>query len=385
MAGYVLDGFGVYTQKYIGKTITNNLFKKAPLFAALVGIGGNQQNTDMKIARPGSAEVFSGAKLNKVRKEVLSGINAYAPPILTAKIDNNKNMGVRDTMPTVANATTSSHDQAYAAPSFHWTNKTEPILVWNTTLNRAMTTAGTGLDNRDKAIKNVLQNAADLALQNHIDKWATSFWSGSPTNQATDSWDDACGITVALSGTNTYGNVDRGVTGTTAWQSWVINITSPSNDPDGNSVAAFSGDIATLIDTANLTYQCGIVGNGINLVLTTPSLYKGFKAQVRAKGGQVLFNGMPEMGQFGFKRECLQYDNTYIMYDPFCPSGDVAMLNLDTWLAILSKEHNFTVSEFIDLKKYAEAAKDAKQAYIETDMIFACNNPRVNLLYTNVT
>jgi hypothetical protein len=370
MASFNLEGFQVLTQAYIGKTINSVIFKKVPFLQALVGVGGNQTLSNMKIGRPGVSEVFAGKKLDSARKEVLSGINSYNPITVLDIGDDTKAMGARDTMPTVSAPTTASHDQLGASAKFNWARKTTPILVYNEALFRAQSSAGTGVSNQGKAIANVLQNATDFALNKHIDAWATALWTGAPAVQTADTWSDIAGVTSALSETNVYGNVDRAVAANALWKS--------------NVVSGQAADIAALIDYANYDKECAIVGNGIDLVLTTPALYKTFKAQVRAKGGQILHSGLPEMGQFGFKQECLQYDNTYIMYDPNCPSGNVACLNLSTWTVILGKDANFTTGEFIDLKKYSEGAKDAHQAYIDTRMIVACERPKVNVLFTSV-
>jgi hypothetical protein len=253
---------------------------------------------------------------------------------------------------------------------FNWARKTSPIIVWNESLFRAMSGPAS---EKGKAVANVLENAADFALAKHIDVWAQAFWTGAPASQTSDPWSTVAGVTEALGSiTNTYGNVDRGVAANAQWVPQLVTDARAAN-------------LANLVDEANLTLNCGIVGDGVNVILTTPALYRTFKAEVRAKGQTVMVNGMPEMGEYGFKQEVLKFDNTYVMYDPLCPTGYVAGLNLETWKVILGSKQNFSVGKFINLPDYAEGAKDAHQAIIDTRMILCCENPKVNCLWTSVS
>jgi hypothetical protein len=274
-------------------------------------------------------------------------------------------------MPTVSNATTDSQDQILGTAKFNWVRKTTPIIVWNESLFRAMETGVSGA--KGKAVANVLETAADAALNKHIDAWATAFWTGTPASQSSDPWSDVSGLTDALgSTTNTYGNVDRSVAANAQWVPQLVT-------------SARSAILSEIIDEANLTLNCGIVGRGVDVILTTPALYRQFKAEARAKGQTVMVNGMPEMGEYGFKQECLRFDNSYVMFDPLCPAGYVACLNLETWKVILGSKQNFSVGKFVNLPDYSEGAKDAHQAIIDTRMIVSCDNPKVNCLFTNVS
>jgi hypothetical protein len=372
---FVRESFQAYAQEYIGSTIHSNLFPKIPLVYALTGLGGNQTKSTNRIGRPGVQDVFAGKKLSKAQRETLTaGFNAYEPRIHFRTTSNNKNMGARDTMPTVANPTTTSQDQNVGTAKFCWTRKVEPILVWNEALARAMGGVGIGLGSRQKAVASLLEQAADEALNVHLDNWATSFWTGTPTNQASDPWDDAAGIQQAIgSATNTYGNVDRGVGANSAWVPQVVT-------------AARSAVLSSLIDEANITEECGIVGNGIDLVLTGKSIFRTFKDECRNKGGQVFANGMPEMAEYGVGQpEVLKFDRTHVMLDKNCPDNAVACLNLSGWKLITHGDMNFKTTKFVDLKEFTEGAKDAHQAFIETKLILACEEPAVQCYFSNVS
>jgi hypothetical protein len=370
---FVRESFQAYAQEYISNRIHSNLFPKIPLVYALTGQGGTSAKEN-RIGRPGVQEVFAGKKLSKAMRETLTvGFNAYEPRIHFRTTSNNKNMGARDTMPTVANPTTASQDQNVGTAKFNWNRKVEPILVWNEALSRAMGGVGLGLGSRQKAVASLLEQAADEALNVHLDNWATAFWTGNPTNQASDPWDNVAGITQAIgSATNTYGNVDRGVVANSQWVPQVVT-------------AQRSAVLSSLIDEANITEECGIVGKGIDLVLTGKALYRSFKDEVRAKGQVVMTNGMPEMAEYGAGQpEVLRFDNTLVMLDKNCPDNAVACLNLSTWKLIVHGEMNFTTTKFVNLKELGEGFKDAHQAFCETKLILACEAPSVNCYFSNV-
>jgi hypothetical protein len=372
---FARERFDVFAQEYIGTRINQSTFKKIPLLYLLVGLGGNHTATTNTIGRPGVGDVFAGKKYSKAQREAMAGVNSYQPVILANSTDDTKKMGARDTMPTVSNATTSSHDQLLGTAKFNWCRKATPILVWKESLFRAERNAASGT--KGKAVANVVATASDFALNKHLDAWAAAFWTGTPASQSSDPWSDVSGLTDALgSTTNTYGNVDRSVAANAQWVPQLVS-------------SARAAKLSSIIDEANLTLNCGIVGNGIDVVLTTPALYRTFKDEVRAKGATIMADGLPQMGEYGFKKECLKFDNTYVMYDPLCPAGYVACLNLETWTVIMGASekgrNGFQVGKFVDLSEYAEGAKDALQSMVDTRMIVACENPRVNALFTSVS
>ncbi len=359
-------------QEYLGRRIHTRLFQKIPLFYLLAGLGGANTKDGFQIGRPGVAEVFAGVAIDRPMKEVLGGFNSYQPEIQIQKNDSSKVMGARDTMPTVANPTTQSQDQELGTAEFRWTRITTPLLVWHESLDRAMNSAGTGVDKQDLAAKNVLINATESATNVHYTNWAQRFWSGSPTNQDADPWDNCSGILEAINDQNVYGRVDRSNPSNSTWQGHVI--ATPQ-----------AADVAQIIDNANYNQGLSVYGNGVNVLLTNTTLYQTFKAQVRARGGVVMLNGLPDIGAFGMKREILQYDNAFITWDPMCPANTVAALNLEYWKIIIHPKKNFLIDAFVDISRNSEGAKDALQSFIDTRLILACDEPGGQALYTNVS
>src|SRR4051812_34698869 len=113
---FAVEGFATVAQNYISKGIASNFYAKAPLLAILGALTlGNNNKQSLEIGRVGVGEIVSGAMVSPAEKKRLGTVNAYLPRIQAFKTNNTKSMGVRDTMPVVANASTASHGQAMQA------------------------------------------------------------------------------------------------------------------------------------------------------------------------------------------------------------------------------------------------------------------------------
>ena len=121
-------------------------------------------------------------------------------------------------------------------------------------------------------------------------------------------------------------------------------------------------------------------------MITTKTLYLDFKAQVTAsqQNIQILSDGIPGMAAMGFKQEALKVDNAYVIYDSSCPANNVLCLNLESHNFRIKPGKNLTVSSFIDLSRYSEGAKEADQAFIETEFIYSIDNPYLQVKYTAI-
>jgi hypothetical protein len=283
-------------------------------------------------------------------------------------------MGAYDTTPTVANPTTAAHSQAMqASAKFMRARLKTPILIWHEDKNRALqkeTSRGQGL-----AMSQLIDEATEIAYQEHVKELADKMINGNPANQTVDPWDQPLGLIQALTLLNVYGNVDRNDVANAVWRPQV-------------DAALKAVDIVKILDDANVTKDLKTKGpgTGADLVLTTKSLFLDFKEQVRAKGGTTVLNDAVVKGfaAMGYTEEVLRYDNAYIMYDPGLPANNVCCLTMATWQARIKPGKNVTVSKFVDLSDKTEGAKEADQAFIETEFILSCDNPFLNVRYTAI-
>lgn len=369
---FAVTGFATVAQNWISKQIASNFYAKAPFLAILGALTiGNNAKTSLNIGRPDSGEILSGKMISVGEKKKLQGINSYLPRIQGFTTSNTKSMGVRDTMPTTANPTTASHGQAgQNAAKFNWTHLKTPILIWHEDKIRA----GQDGTKEGQAISmaQLIDEATEVGLQDLNDTLITQVWTGNPADQTADLWDTQSGINQALDTGNVYGNVDRAVGGNAVWRSQ-------------KDTALTAVDIRKIIDDANLTKLVRVKGNGINCVLTTTALYQQFKAQILAsRAGIVLDNGLPEFAKMGVKKEVLQVDGAYVMYDPGCSANNVCCFDLSVWKFMVHPQANFRVSKFTDISEQSEGAKDADQAFAHLRYMLTCDNPFLNVRYTAI-
>lgn len=177
-------------QDYIGESIHSRLYKIIPLFYMLTGMSGPTKS-NAQIGIPNTGEVFSGAKISAARKEDLAGFNSYQVALATSTTDASKIMGARDTNPTYTNPQTQSDSQGYGSAAFNLTELKTPILIWKSDIDKAL---GPNVASKGRAVENVVENAVNKGLANHLTNWASRFWYGNPSNQASDPWDDLSGL-----------------------------------------------------------------------------------------------------------------------------------------------------------------------------------------------
>jgi hypothetical protein len=369
---FAAERFSTVAQNFISREVASNFYKKAQFLAILGALTlGNQKKTSLDIGRPNSGEILSGGIVNPIQKKRLGTVNAYLPRVQKFTTSNSayRTGSGYVSLPTVANPTTNAHSQATQfAAEFRWSHLDTPILVWHEDKIRAGqegTREGQGI-----AMGQIIDEATEVAMQEHIDKLAGDIWTGNPSSQNTDLWDSPLGITQALATTNTYARVDRNTEST-----WRSNLDSTLKAVDVNRI----------IDDANLTKQLRVKGNGINLLLTTTDLYQQFKAQILASGGMILQNGLPiDMAKMGVRKEVLQKDNVLITYDPSVPANNVAAFDTSVWKFMLHPQFNFHVGKFIDNTETGLGKEAYDYSYVSTRFMFTCDNPFLNVLYTAI-
>lgn len=370
---FAIEGFKSVAQNYISVGIASNFYPRLPFLSALGAFTLTRNNkTSLSIGRPDGGEILTGKRISPAERMDLQNFNSYQPRIQAFSTSNSKWMGARDTNPTVANATTQSHGQAMqAAALFNRCKIKTPILIWHVDKERALrsgSTKGQGL-----AMSKLIDEATEVGYQDHVAELNDKIWNGNPSNQAMDPWDKPLGILQAFSATNVYGNVNRNLQAV-----WAAIVDSGS----------YSADLEQIVDLINVTKGVAdLHAGGVDLLIVPKAIYLIFKAQLLSKGGgalHVLPNGIPGMAQIGVKQEVLQKDNVFVMYDASCPANTVLGFIMDAWRLAIVPGKNLTVSPFTDLSDKAEGAKEADQAFIETEFIFSCDNPGLQTKLSNV-
>jgi hypothetical protein len=373
---FAYSGFQTVAQNYISRQIASNFYQKAVLLALLGALTlGNNKKTSLQIGRPNSAEILSGKYLSPAEKKNLQGINEYLPRLQAFKTSNTtaRTGNGYVAAPTVANASTNAHSQAMqAAAAFRWTHLDTPILIWEEDEIRAgskETKDGQGI-----AMSQIIDEATEVGMQDLIDTLNTQCNSGVPTDQNSMLWDSQSGLSEMFETANTYARTDRSVAGNSVWRG--------QKDTSLKVV-----DIAKIIDDANLAKKIRVNGNGVNCVLTTTDLYAQFKSQILSQGkgyGMVLDSGLPEFAAMGVKREVLQKDNAFIMYEPTVAANTLYAVDLTVFKFMVHPLFNFKVTQFERLWQNVEGGKWARQAYAQLRYMLTNDNPYLGCKYTAI-
>jgi hypothetical protein len=218
------------------------------------------------------------------------------------------------------------------------------------------------------------ETASVLAV--HLTRWQQMLWgttgAGAPTNEDNDTWDVPHSLQNAIHDSNTYGGVDRSLAANAYFR--------------GNrTTAAFQADFESLINYCNYDLGLAKKGTGIDLLLVDGTNFKKAKSEAKAKGQTVISNGgIPEYGAFGFKRELVKIDNTWVVYDPECPANHVAALNMETWTVAIHPDANFKVTTPFD-QTQIEGGDDAQAGQVRTEVMVVCEVPSLNAYFTAVS
>lgn len=371
MATFAVEGFATLSQNYISKTIASNFYPKLPFMAALGALTlGNNNKDVLQIGRPGVGEILSGRVISPAERLTLGTVNAYLPRIQRFETSNTVKLTKYGSMPTLSNPTTAAQSMAMqASAKFCWTEFITPIEIQHEDKIRAG--QGSTKEGQAIAMSQVIDEATEVAMQEHVKAINTDIWAGNVGDQSLDLWDSLSGILYAVDDDNTYGNINRATSANAPWRSNV--------DTTFKAV-----DIIKLLDDANLVKGLRVYGPGADLCICNINLYPTFKQQVLSSGGVVLQNGMPKMASLGVKQEVLQKDNCYIMYDSTCPANQVYFFTGRTWRIAFHPERNMSVTPFVDLTKTGRGAADADLAYIRTRMMMSCDNPALQVRYEAV-
>lgn len=378
---FAIEGFQAVAQNYIPQGISSNFYKKSALLTALgaLGLGNNNKKDPFSIGRPGVGEVLSGANLSPVQKQALVGVNSYRPRFQNFSTSNTGRRSTRGSLPDVANKTTRSHGQAgQYAFDFKWTHLDTPILIWHEDKIRCEGEATR--DGQKVALGELIQQSTEVGLQDMIDTLSEDVYSGNPTNQGVDLWDYPLGVFHAFVSSGIYGNVDVGVETNAA-----ANVDSTLT----------SVDIGAIVDKANLDYLARITGtgDGIDLILTSTTLYKQFKAQIGSSSSHMTNQAVQKMASMGYTGEVLVKDNVVIMYDPKIATSGGASGATDNmvfayttrnWVFIINKLFNFNVDPFVDNTKTGIAKETYDYAYAHLRYILACRNPKQQTKFTAI-
>jgi hypothetical protein len=385
----VVSGLSALTEENWSSTIVDTLFDAMPFLQLAIGKNGGK-NAFNGLGVPNSGLLVSGMKgaLMK-KKEILAG-TAYMPNIhhlLPAEGDG-KVMGMRDNTPVREDWANQSPAKRFKRPVFKWTELMDPCKVPAKDMRRTARNAA-GERNGWQAIGDLMNVERNDVLGVHMRRWDQLFHgsytgasgastTGAPTDETAEVWDAPHSIYNALRTDNTYGGVDRTVSANAFWQGNNVTAATAFNPRDMIRAANYT------TGSTELAKKGGY--GGIDCILCNGTLFSIALSQADAlKGTIVLANTpIPDFGQFGFKRDMIRIDNTWIVYDPTMPAGKAAGLNLKTWTVAIHPDANFKQSS-PEYQGKIEGGDDAYTWNLRTELMIVCEAPSLNVWWNSVS
>lgn len=380
MPTFIDERLELLGQKQLSTKIYSRLFKGNVLFAMLNLFNGPKDVDHESIGIP---DVMTTRNLSGAQVRQLAGLLEYKPVIHTATSDGSKVMGVRDTLPSEPTPTLTSPDLHYGTAGFRMFRIATPVQVWRSSIEMAKRDSG-AIGQRGLAVLNVFNNALDEKMAVHIDsQLSPRLWGGAVSNQDAVTWDGLLGIDKICGSTNIYGRIDRAdPVCPSSWKGNTVTTSKPAIFTDLIEQTKYNLDGSGV----------GIAkyGDDVQCVLTGSALFYAARKELLAKGATIVNNSRPDFAKWGVKQEILQYGNTWIAMDPSIPTQTTtgqwaAFLNLDSFTVIFDPAYKGKKTPWKYLPDYAAGAQEAYACEIISQLIFACEKPAVNTLYTNVT
>ncbi len=402
----VRSGLQTMMQDHLSEKATSTIVNIMPLLYILLYKDGNKQGNINKagattgaygLGRPGSGALISRVPMNKARREEVLNSDKYMPMIqalLPAEGDG-KVMGQRDTMPERSDWKNNSPATYFKRPFFKWVERVDPICVPKKDIRRVKK-AASNEKLASVAVGDLFKTETASVMTTQFKWWNKKFWgtdqtigtdpsAQGPSDLDADVWD--CPFSMAsmcTDGTNgaitNYGGVDRTSAANAYFRGKYVTTKQPAV-------------LSDLSNYANYKLKCAFLGSSINLFMCGATLFPRFLDECRAKGGQICYDGLPNMGEYGFEQPIGRFNNTFVVFDPECPdvlheSGSytknaVLGINLDTITMAIQPESNFTVDEPFDNSKIP-GGDDAITSNIRTEMIIAGEAPPLNCWFEDV-
>jgi len=376
---YIRDAINAHVQDNINKRVVDSFTTYSPIWYFLgAGATYDRKNPykDGKAGRPSKAKFFgSGMGMSKAEKIEKLGSMDHQITFVKEEPDDGTEVSYGGSAPTPAGF---AEDNAGTA-EFRWTHFMEPLKFRKHSLQFAK---------GDTQVRSIVDQMS-RPVQNRLFKRVSSaFWTGSlnAAQQNAKVWAGVIGIENQVNENDTWGRVDR-----SSETELNANVLAAGTDiGDGTAVSL---DMIRKINHG-FTKESGgdfegiatktTSGEGANCVITHPELYQSLASE--AEGHYQIFQGgVPGSALGGFKRPIIAYDNTYVTYDPFCPSGKMFALNLGAWSLEVQQGYDWTFSGLQDNSKLQFGGDLIEWGHYEYMPRFICHAPHLQTVVTGLT
>lgn len=388
----ITSGISTLVQPHFSSRLVNLLFNQMPMLYFLLGRDGDK-NGHIGLGRPkvkgqSGGVFYSGVETARAHKETILSSLEYRPIIQKSgpAITDGKTVGMADNTPSRTSWALNLTSSYFVRPRVKWCERLEPYKVSKNEIRHTRDIAGGNEIRAWGAIESLFKAETVSVGATHAKYWNQRIWgtgfmddgvtanTGAPSNEDSDRWNNVHSMKKALDTTSTYCGVDRTLAANAYWK---------GADTSGHS-AVF--DAEELVNYCNYDLGLSAKGMGVSLALIDGTNFKKAKSEAKAKGHKLIHSGdtLPGYGKFGFMKELVQVDNTYFAYDPECPTGEAAFLNLETWTFAVHPDANFKITEPFD-QSQVEGGDIALAGYIDTQVMLVCEAPSMNAYFTGLT
>jgi hypothetical protein len=359
---YVREGLNAHVNEYIDKQIRSSFVTANPLFYFL---GMGKPESGGKLGRP---------KVGDAQKQETLGSTSHQIKFVKSEPNDGAAVSYGGATPTAA----AFAEDNFGTAAIFWTHIMEPMKIRKHALEQAQGPTKVG---------SILDESMAPVWERFVKRINQGFWTGTRTQaqQNAEVWGDFLGLQHTLTNSNYYGRVDRAthtelngnvldadddLTSTVADLSIIRKVNNGFTKKGGGT---FTGLAARTPD-----------GTGARCWITTSTLWNELADQADGRY-QIHVNGIPDTGLGGFKNPIIHYDNSYITWDPYCPSGEMYGLYLEDWVVEVQKGHNFQWLGFTDKSKSEEGGGYYEWGNFSFQGRLTCRSPWLNVKIKDLT
>lgn len=378
---YAREGLATYCQDNLQKTLHDANVRLEPI---LYVFGINKENM-AKLGTPTGGAVFGGAKkmFGSAKMQQISGSKDIQHRYLTSRRDD----GGMESDPTESTKTASTFDARNTGTTeFRWSVMSEPAKVEKHALDCA----------KGKwEVASVMEEATQITNSTAISRFASYLWNGTLTagqqnGDANKPWPNVLGIKHVMDATTytTYGRVTRA--GVAALTPLSIDSTTALASTDvsldlGNKInVGFTGQDSTEFVGLYNKGDDMVSQPGVNVCVTTPTLWNDLKSQAEDKG-QIVRNGAVDYFESGANFPFFSHDGIVYLFDRRCPSGEAYFFNLDTWLLEIREGGNFQWQDWTAKDQTEEGGGEYLWSRLRVVPRLSCVRPDLNARVTGLT
>lgn len=381
--------YQVFLQKKSGKRLRNRLWPIMPVAYLLFGLTGGKADA-FGLGAPNTSTnvlVSKTKTANATKEQMFSAQVKYRPTIQYKKPNaaDGSTIGQYSSMPVRTDGAAKTPASYFIQPEFAFHEHADPYEIPNDQLETIQTNETGGWPaEATLAIGSIMDAEIKSVEATHLEYWSDMLWGitsrgytgpGYPSDQTSVKWDSLHSLQYSIgTTTNNYGGLDRTVTPTNDF--WVPKTASTPK-------IVFKDFVRTL--NYNSSYRFADVGAGVDIIAVDGAGFQQALNEVDGKTIRMVQNGLPSMGDMGFKDDIVCINNkTYVVYDPRCPAGHIAALNSSTWTFAIHGKKNFKVSTPTD-QTINKGGDDVTCGTVRTKMLWCCEEPAYNFYATGAT